>query len=121
MRFMLIHKADANTESSGPPPADLMQALGVLIGELTVAGKVLSSEGLMPSALGSRVRVGGGETSIADGPFAESKEVIGGFAIIKTDSKTEAVEIGRRWMQIHADVLGPDYYGEGEIRQLFDF
>jgi hypothetical protein len=121
MRFMLIHKSDANTESSGPPPPALMQKLGEFIGEMAAAGKVLSSEGLMPSATGARVRVSRGRTKIIDGPFAEAKELIGGIAIVKVDSKQEAVAIATRWMQIHADTLGPEYEGEGEVRQLFDF
>lgn len=121
MRFMLIHKADDNTEAVKNPPPELMQELGKFIGEMMAAGKVLSSEGLMPSALGTRVRVSRNRIKVTDGPFSESKEVVGGFAIVQVDSKEEAVEIGRRWMQIHGDVLGPDYEGEGEIRQLYDF
>ncbi|KFL27779.1 hypothetical protein JP74_05155 [Devosia sp. 17-2-E-8] len=120
MRFMMIHKADANTESMGPPPPELMAALGQLIGEFMAAGKLVSSEGLMPSAMGARVDVGGGKTIVRDGPFAEAKELIGGFAIIDVADKTEAVELARRWMQIHADVLGPGYRGSGEVRQLFE-
>jgi len=120
MRFMMIHKADANTESMGPPPPELMAALGQLIGEFMAAGKLVSSEGLMPSAMGARVDVGGGKTIVRDGPFAEAKELIGGFAIIDVADKAEAVELARRWMQIHADVLGPSYRGSGEVRQLFE-
>jgi len=120
MRFMMIHKADANTESMGPPPPELMAALGQLIGEFMAAGKLVSSEGLMPSAMGARVDVGGGKTIVRDGPFAEAKELIGGFAIIDVADKAEAVELARRWMQIHVDVLGPGYRGSGEVRQLFE-
>ncbi|HEY4202368.1 MAG TPA: YciI family protein [Devosiaceae bacterium] len=120
MRFMLIHKADTNTESFGPPPAGLMEALGGLMDEITGAGKLVDTQGLLPSAAGARVRVGGGKLVVTDGPFAESKEVIGGFAIVEVDSKEEAMDIARRWMQIHANVLGPDYNGEAEIRQVFE-
>ncbi|GGF41940.1 hypothetical protein GCM10011321_35710 [Youhaiella tibetensis] len=120
MRFMLIHKADANTESMGPPPPALMSALGQLIGEMMAAGKLVSSEGLMPSPFGARVDVGDGALVVRDGPFAEAKELIGGFAIIDVADKDEAVGIARRWMEIHAAVLGPAYRGSGEIRQLFE-
>lgn len=120
MRFMMIHKADANTESMGPPPAALMEALGKLIGEMMAAGKVVASEGLMPSAFGARVDVGDGKLAVRDGPFAEAKELIGGFAIIDVADKAEAIEVARRWMQVHADILGPGYHGSGEVRQLFD-
>lgn len=120
MRFMMIHKADANTESMGPPPPELMGALGQLIGEMMAQGKLVSSEGLMPSAFGARVDVGNGKLEVRDGPFSEAKELIGGYAVIEVADKAEAVEVARRWMQIHAEILGPAYHGSGEVRQLFE-
>jgi len=120
MRFMLIHNSDANTESLGPPPAGLMEALGELIGEMMATGKLVSTEGLKPSAFGTRIEVGDGKLVVRDGPFSESKELIGGFAIVDVADKEEALAVARRWMQIHADVLGPDYHGSAEIRPLFE-
>ena len=62
----------------------------------------------------------GGKTSVIDGPFAETKELVGGFAIFDLASKEEAIESGKQFMQIHADILGPSYEGELEIRPMFD-
>jgi hypothetical protein len=57
---------------------------------------------------------------VTDGPFSEAKELIGGFAILRAKSKTEAIEMGRRFMKLHQDVLGPGWKGDLEIRQVFD-
>jgi hypothetical protein len=84
------------------------------------AGVVLDTGGLMPSSRGARVRVSGGKLTITDGPFAETKELIGGYAIIQAKSKAEAVELARQFMQAHADILGPSYEGECEVRQMFE-
>ena len=62
--------------------------------------------------------VSGGNLNVVDGPFAEAKEVIGGFGILKANSKAEAIELGKAFMQVHVDVLGPEYEGELEIRQM---
>jgi hypothetical protein len=74
----------------------------------------------MPSSTGARVRAAGGRLIVTDGPFVESKELIGGFATIEAGSKEEAIEMGKAFMKIHLDVLGPAYEGELEIRQMFD-
>jgi hypothetical protein len=84
------------------------------------AGVLLESGGLLPSRMGARIMVGKSKMTVTDGPFAETKELIGGFAILKADSKEEAIELGRQFMQIHIDVLGPGYEGELEIRQMFE-
>lgn len=118
MRFMMIVKAD---ESSGPPNPALMAAIGKLTEEMTRAGVVLDTGGLLPSAVGARIRVGGGSLTVTDGPFSEAKELIGGYAILRAGSRAEAIEHGRRFMSVHRDTLGPDYAGELEIRQLADF
>jgi hypothetical protein len=80
---------------------------------------MVTSGGLLPSSQGARIRVGGGKTSVIDGPFAETKELVGGFAIFELESKEEAVRLGRDFMQMHADILGPAYEGEMEIRPMF--
>ena len=81
---------------------------------------LLESGGLLPSSKGARIQVGGGKLNVVDGPFAETKELVGGFAIMKADSRDEAIEMGKAFMQIHVDVLGPEYEGQLEIRQLMD-
>ena len=77
--------------------------------------------GLLPSSAGTRVRVGKGKLTVIDGPFTETKELIGGYTIMQVGSREEAIELGKRFMQIHADVLGSGYEGELEIRQLVEF
>ena len=81
---------------------------------MVAAGRLLSSSQRV------RIRVARGKTSVIDGPFAQTKELVGGFAIFDLKSKEEAIESGRRFMQIHADILGPSYEGELEIRRMFD-
>jgi hypothetical protein len=76
-------------------------------------GVLLATEGCLPSALGARVRLAGGELTVTDGPFAESKELIAGFALLQADSREEAVELTRRFLQVAGD-------GECEIRQVYD-
>ena len=74
----------------------------------------------MPSSAGARILVSGGTLRVIDGPFAEAKELIGGFAILKADSKEEAIRLGKIFMQLHIDTLGPSYESELEIRQMHD-
>jgi len=121
MRFLMLVKADRDYEAGKPPSPELMAAIGGLSEEMGRAGVLLETGGLLPSFAGAKVKVAGGKLSVTDGPFAESKELIGGYAIIKAASKAEAIEHGRRFMSLHADVLGPSYEGELEIRQLADF
>jgi len=121
MRFLMLVKADRDYEAGKPPSPELMAAIGGLSEEMGRAGVLLETGGLLPSFAGAKVKVAGGKLSVTDGPFAESKELIGGYAIIKAASKAEAIEHGRRFMSLHADVLGPSYEGELEIRQLAAF
>jgi hypothetical protein len=120
MRFMMIVKADKNYEAGAPPPPELMAAIGKLSEEMINAGILLDLGGLLPSSKGARINVKQGKLIVTDGPFSEAKELIGGYAILQVKSKEEAIERGRRFMQVHADVLGPAYDGELEIRQMPD-
>jgi hypothetical protein len=112
---MMIYKpADvARMESGGPPSAREMEAMGAFIQELASSGVLLATDGLLPSAYGARVRLSQGKLTVTDGPFAESKELIAGFAIVQTTSKDEAVDLARRFLAIAGD-------GESEIRQMYD-
>jgi hypothetical protein len=116
MRFMMIVKAPEDT----PPTAELFAAIGKLSQEMAASGVLLETGGLAPTARGARVRLSGAKLTVTDGPFTETKELIGGFAILKAASRAEAIEHGRRFMQIHADVLGPSYEAECEIREMHD-
>jgi hypothetical protein len=116
MRFMSMVKS----AEVGPPSPELMAAIGRLAEDLSKDGVLIEMGGLAPSACGARIRLSRGAITVVDGPFAESKELVGGYAVLRVGSKAEAVELGRRFMQVHADVLGPDHVMELEIRELFD-
>jgi hypothetical protein len=120
MRFISMVKADQNYENGAPPDPRLMQALGKLTEDMMKAGVIVEVGGLLPTAMGARVRAAGGKLTVTDGPFAETKEVVGGYAILQVRSKDEAVELGRKFLQAHVDTLGSSYQGELELRQLFD-
>jgi len=120
MRFMSIVKADKAYEGGAPPDPKLMAAIEELSKEMTKAGTLLQSEGLYPTSRGAKIRASKGKLTVTDGPFAEVKELIGGFAILRASSKAEAIELGRRFMKVHQDALGPNWEGELEIRQVFD-
>jgi hypothetical protein len=108
MRFLSIYKT---VERNTPPSPEEMTAMGKLIEEAMKAGWLISTEGCLPSALGARVRRMDGKVTVTDGPFAEAKEVVGGFAILEAKSRAEAVELTKRFLS----VVG---HGECELRQL---
>lgn len=96
----------------------LATELGKLMDKLKAAGKLLDVSVLVPQAQSARVRGAAGKVSVTDGPFIESKEIIGGYIMVATESREEAIELGRSFMKIHVDVLGPAYEGEMEVRPL---
>ena len=120
MKYLMIMKAGETHDFGQGQQAALMAAISELSTKMTKAGILIDQGGLLPSVAGTRITANGGGLSIADGPFAETKEVIGGYAILKADSKAEAVELGRQFMQLHTDILGRSYEGQLEIRQMFD-
>lgn len=112
MRFLSMVRID---ESSGQAPSDqLMHDMGKLIEELTRKGVLISTAGLRPTTEGVRVRLRGGKLSTMDGPFAETKEVIGGFAILEAGSMKEAIALTKRFLKVHGD----EWDIECEVRQL---
>lgn len=120
MRFMMMVKADEKYEAGQPPNPELMAEMGRFTEEMMKAGVVLELGGLLPSFAGARVNAAGGELTVTDGPFTETKELIGGFAIIQADSKQQAIEHAKQFMSLHTKVIGPGYVGECEIRQMFE-
>ena len=120
MRFMMIVKADPSYEAGRPLDPALLAAVGKFSEKMTKGGVLLQSGGLLPSLKGARVRVSVGKMSVTDGPFAETKELIGGFAILEVASKEEAIRLGKEFMQLHIDVLGQSYEGTLELRPMFD-
>ena len=120
MRFMMMVKADRNYEAGVLPKPELLAAIGKLTDDMVKAGVLVQTGGLLPSSNGARVRVSRGTLSVTDGPFPETKELIGGYAIMEAASRDEAIQLGRRFMELHVAIIGPSYDGECEIRQLFD-
>jgi len=113
MRFMMMVKtAEKNW---GPPPKPLMDAIEKLSKE---TGTMLDSGGLAPTAQGIRVRLSQGQVAVTDGPFTEAKEVIGGYAMFEFESREEAIESTKRFMELHKKHW-PGWEGETEIRQIF--
>lgn len=118
MKFMSMVRGSHANEGM-PPDPKLMAAIGALAEKYFQKGVMVSMGGLAPSSSGTMVRATGGKLVVQDGPFAEVKEVIGGFAIMECESQAEAVELAREFLQIHIDILGPSYEGACEVRQLF--
>jgi hypothetical protein len=110
MRFLSIYTAK---EPNQPPTPEHMSAMGKLIEEGMREGYLLGTEGCLPTALGARIRITDGKFTVKDGPFAESKEVVGGFALLQARSKEEAVEFTKRFLNVVGE-------GECEIRQLYE-
>ena len=120
MQFLLLIKIanDTDYEAGKPPPADLEAAMGELIGEWSKTGAFVSAAGLKPTSQAARVRLTEGVVSVSDGPFAESKEVIGGFFMLEAKDNAAAVEMTRRFVELHAKILGKAFVLECEVRQL---
>jgi len=118
MRFLLTLSPDAKP-LAGPPSPELMAAIDALTEEMTEAGILLDTGGMAPPSHSARLQLAGGRVTVTDGPFTEAKELVGGYAIVKVDSREEALALARRFLQIHADILGPSYEMSTEVRQLF--
>jgi len=115
MRFMMIVKS---AERSGFPPKPLMDAIAKLSDEAVKAGTMVGSGGLLPTALGARVQLSGGQVTVVDGPFTEAKEIVGGYAQFELTSKEEAIKGAVRFMELHKEHW-PGWEGETEVRQMF--
>ena len=112
MRFMVIVKADKDSEAGIMPTEKMLTDMGNFNQQLADAGVMLAGEGLHPTSKGARVKFGGkGESSVIDGPFAETKELVAGFWLWKCSSKEEAIE----WLK-----KAPFENTEVEIRQVFE-
>jgi hypothetical protein len=110
MKFLSIYKtAERNTG----PTQEEMDRMGKMIEEGFKSGKLVATEGCMPSKLGARIHQSNGQVAVLDGPFTEAKEVVGGFAILRADSREEAIEYVKEFMRLAGD-------GECELRQLYE-
>jgi hypothetical protein len=112
MRYLCVYRP-GTAESHEPPTPEEMTAMGALIGDMAKAGVLISTEGLLPSAKGVRVRIDGGKFAVTDGPFSDTKELIAGFCLMQVRSKEEAVEWGKRFLTVAG-------HGESEIRLLHE-
>jgi hypothetical protein len=118
MKYLSFIRHSESHRQAGPPPA-LMEAMGKFIQKSFKEGTLVDTGGLLPSKEGVRVRLAGGKITVTDGPFAESKEIIGGWAIIKADSKEEAIRVATEFMELHRKHW-PEFEGESEVRPMFD-
>jgi hypothetical protein len=115
MRFMIIRKADADTEAGKMPSHELLAAMGQYMQEMMDAGILLGGEGLQPSSKGARIKFQGGKPTVIDGPFPEAKELIAGYSLIQVANREEALEWVKRW-----PALDGDGEAELELRQIFE-
>ncbi|HXN18974.1 MAG TPA: YciI family protein [Candidatus Binatus sp.] len=114
MRFLMLVK---HGENPGPPPKEFLDAMTKLGEEAAKSGTMLQSGGLSPLAKSTSVRLSRGQLTTIDGPFSESKEVVGGFAMFELKSKEEAIEGAKQFMELHKKYW-PGWEGETEVRQV---
>lgn len=113
MRFMYMIRSS----HQGPPTQDLMEAMGKMIEREVQAGRLIDTGGLMPPAMGAEISLKGDKVSVVDGPFVESKEVVGGYAIFEFLGKEEAVASAVEFMELHRAHM-PGWEGTCEMRMI---
>jgi hypothetical protein len=119
MKYLMILTANEKQREQGPPMA-LMEAMGKFVQDSFQSGQLADTGGLKPSSAATRLRVANGKLSVTDGPFSEAKEVVGGFAIVKVNSKAEALDIGRRFMELHQKHW-PGWEGTSEMFEMEEY
>jgi hypothetical protein len=118
MKYLMLIK-HAESYRSEPIPQGLMDAMGVFVSESFKSGVLKDTAGLKHTSEGFRVRSSGGRLAVTDGPFAETKEVVGGYALVEVASREEALKVARQFMDLHR-VHWPAFDGECEVRPLDD-
>jgi hypothetical protein len=118
MKYLMLIKHSESYRSQ-PMPQGLLDAMGEFVAEGFKSGVLKDTAGLKETAEGLRVRSSGGKLLVTDGPFTEAKEVIGGYALVDVQSKEEALNVARQFMELHR-VHWPAFEGECEIRPLED-
>ena len=115
MRALMLLKM---SEQVGQPPESLFQAMDETIKEIEKTTTIIDTNGLVPTAeAATKILVTGGKTTVLDGPFAESRELVGGYALVEVDTYEQAVEAARKIIQVHTDHW-PTWEGEAEVRQV---
>lgn len=117
MRYLCFIRHSEKHREQGPPAA-LMQAMGEFVQRSMKDGTLVDTGGLLPSKDGVLIRLEGGKIQVTDGPFTETKEVIGGWAILEAKTKADAVRIGTEFMELHRKHW-PEFVGESEVRPMF--
>ena len=117
MKYMTFVRHSESYRESGPPQA-LMEAMGEFVQRLSREGSFVDGGGLLPSKEGVWFRLAKGKLTVLDGPFAETKEVIGGYAILETATRAEALRISTEFMELHRKYW-PEFEGEAELRPMF--
>ena len=118
MKYLTFIRHSESYRESAPPQA-LMEAMGRFVQQSLKDGTLVDTGGLLPSKDGARVRLARGKITVTDGPFTETKEVIGGWAILRVDSRAEAIRIATEFMELHREYW-PEFEGESEVRPMFD-
>ncbi len=118
MKYLTFIRHSESYRSS-PPPAALLDAMGKFVEQSFKDGTLVDTGGLLPSKDGVRLRLANGKITVTDGPFSESKEVIGGWAIVKAGSKADALRVATEFMELHRKYW-PGFEGEAEVRPMFD-
>jgi len=118
MQFLMTVKSDAQQT---PPTPELMSAIGKLTEKTMKSGIMLQTGGMQMDSAVTRMNLAGGKVGAIDGPFAESKELVGGYALVQVKSREEALALAREFLEVHAKVMGPGYAMETEIREMFPF
>ena len=117
MRYMVMHYQTQEMEDGILPSAEQQAAIGEYMQEAAMSGVLLAGEGVAPSSQGARVEVNDGKVRVIDGPFVETKEVVGGYAIVEAKSNEEAMALATRFMELHR-IHWPAFEGECEVRPL---
>jgi hypothetical protein len=118
MEYLTFIRHSEEYRKTQPPPA-MTEAMGVFIEKSMKEGVLVDTGGLLPSQHGVRIRLANGELTVTDGPFVESKEVIGGWAILRSDSRAEVLRVATEFMELHRKHW-PEFEGEAEVRPMFD-
>jgi hypothetical protein len=119
MRYMMFIKHTEDYRGKTVPPG-LYEAMGEFVQEGFKSGALIDTAGLLPTSEGNRIRLKAGRITVIDGPFTESKEIVGGYALVEAKSKAEALEYARQFMELHR-THWPDFEGECEVRPLEAF
>ena len=119
MKFLMFIKHD-DRQAGQTPPKGLMDAMGKFVGESFAKGILKDTGGLVPAAKSTFIQSKGGKVTVKDGPFTEAKEMVGGYALVETRTREEALELAREFMELHR-VHWPEFECVSEVRQVEEF